>query len=193
VSVIDKIDNDLFLLVLQHPQEKTEKLATVPLLESNLANMRKAVGLSWPNLARALGRDSDPKSWGVLYLGSTKPGDEPVTAVDAKGVALKDQSVIDNLEGIIVLDGTWSQAKALWWRNPWLLKCRRLVLNPPFASHYGTLRREPRRESLSTLESAGFALASLEGRPELLERLLAAFDTLLKDNKPPKIDRRRRR
>lgn len=188
-----KIDNDLFLLILQHPQEKTEKLATVPLLEANLANVRKAVGLSWPNLARALGRDSDPKAWGVLYLGSARPGDALVAAVDAKGNALADQRVMEGLEGIIALDGTWSQAKALWWRNPWLLKCRRLVLNPPFASHYGKLRREPRRESLSTLESAGFALASLEGRPEILERLLQAFDTLLMQHKPAKIDRRRRR
>jgi len=188
-----KIDNDLALLILQHPQEKTEKLATVPLLEANLANVRKAVGLSWPNLARALGRESDPKVWGVLYLGSTAPGDAPVTAVDAKGNPLADQNVLDGLEGIIALDGTWSQAKALWWRNPWLLKCRRLVLNPPFVSHYGKLRREPRRESLSTLESAGFALASLEERPEILERLLAAFDGLLKQHKPVKIDRRRRR
>ena len=188
-----KIDNDLFLLILQHPQEKTEKLATVPLLEANLANVRKAVGLSWPNLARALGRDSDPKAWGVLYLGSARPPEAPVAAVDAKGNALADQRVLEGLEGIIALDGTWSQAKALWWRNPWLLKCRRLVLNPPFASHYGKLRREPRRESLSTLESAGFALASLEGQPEILERLLQAFDTLLKQHKPLKIDRRRRR
>lgn len=186
-----KIENDLFLLILQHPQEKTEKLATVPLLEANLANVRKAVGLSWPNLARALGRESDPKFWGVLYLGSATPGDAPVTAVDAKGNALADQRVLEQLEGIIALDGTWSQAKALWWRNPWLLKCRRLVLNPPFASHYGKLRREPRRESLSTLESAGFALASLEGRPEILKRLLAEFDALLKQHRPAKIDRRR--
>jgi hypothetical protein len=25
------------------------------------------------------------------------------------------------LDGLIVLDGTWSKAKTLWWRNPWLL------------------------------------------------------------------------
>ena len=101
--------------------------------------------------------------------------------------------MLRDLKGVIGLDGTWSQAKALWWRNPWLLKCRRLVLNPPFASHYGRLRREPRRESLSTLEAVGFALATLEGRPEILERLLAAFDALLRDSKPARPDRRRRR
>ena len=175
----EKIDNDLFLLVLQHPQEKTEMLATVPLLEADLANMRKAIGLSWPNLARALGRDSDPKSWGVLYLGSAKPGDAPITAVDAKGVALKDQRVLEGLEGIIALDGTWSQAKALWWRNPWMLKCRRVVLGPKRPSRYGKLRREPRRDGLSTIESAGMLLSRLEQKPEIEDRLNESFERLL--------------
>ena len=78
-----------------------------------------------------------------------------------------------------MLDGTWSQAKTLWWRNPWVLKCRRLVLNPARPSLYGKLRREPRREGLATLEAAGLALARIEGRPEIETALLAGFALLL--------------
>ena len=37
-------------------------------------------------------------------------------------------------------------------------------------SAYGKLRREPRREGLSTIEAAGMLLARLEQRPEI-ERL----------------------
>ena len=48
-------------------------------------------------------------------------------------------------------------------------------------------------EGLAQLQAAGFALATLEGRPEILEQLLTAFDALLKNNKPPKPDYRRRR
>ena len=52
--------------------------------------------------------------------------------VDKKGVPISDHArcakISSNLKGIIVLDGTWSQAKALWWRNPWLLKLRRAIL-----------------------------------------------------------------
>ena len=62
--------------------------------------------------------------------------------------------VLRGLEGIVLLDGTWSQAKTLWWRNPWLLKLQRLVLNPPAPARLGRLRREPRPEALSTLEAA---------------------------------------
>lgn len=178
-DAIARIDNRLFVLILQHPQEKREVLATAPLLAAALTHAKAVVGLSWPNLRRVLGREVDAKRWGVLYLGSTE-GEAPLTAVDRKGKPLAHQeALLHGLEGIIVLDGSWSQAKALWWRNPWLLKCTRLVLNAPFASRYGKLRREPRRDSLSTLESVAFALSELEDDPAIFETLLRPFEALL--------------
>jgi hypothetical protein len=103
-----------------------------------------------------------------------------VTFVDKKGNALADQAAATrDLDGLIVLDGSWSQAKALWWRNPWLLKCRRIVLNPPRPSRYGTLRKEPRWEGLATIEAAALALGRLERRPEIETRLVGHFDRLL--------------
>jgi DTW domain-containing protein YfiP len=65
------------------------------------------------------------------------------------------------LEGLIVLDGTWSQAKTLWWRNPWLLKLARVSLVPREPSMYGKLRKEPRREWVSTLEAVADVLPAL--------------------------------
>jgi DTW domain-containing protein YfiP len=53
------------------------------------------------------------------------------------------------------------------------------VLNAPFASRYGKLRREPRRDSLSTLESVGFVLSELEEDDTIFERLLKPFEALL--------------
>lgn len=69
------------------------------------------------------------------------------------------------LEGLLVLDGTWSQAKTLWWRNAWLLKLPRIVLNPREPSMYGRLRKEPRRAWVSTLEAVADVLPAL-GEPE---------------------------
>ena len=84
-----------------------------------------------------------------------------------------------DIEGIVLLDGTWSQAKALWWRNAWMLKCRRVVLGPRRPSRYGRLRREPRRDGLSTIEAAGMLLSRLERRPEIEEKLTASFERML--------------
>src|SRR4051794_10004812 len=78
-ATLAAIDNRLFVLVLQHPQERSEPRATAALLVAALRRARLAVGLSWPNLARALGsalgsnRPADPRRWGVLYLGSARP------------------------------------------------------------------------------------------------------------------------
>jgi DTW domain-containing protein YfiP len=84
-----------------------------------------------------------------------------------------------DIEGIVLLDGTWSQAKALWWRNAWMLKCRRVVLGPRRPSRYGRLRREPRRDGLSTIEAAGMLLSRLERRPDIEEKLTASFERML--------------
>ena len=79
----------------------------------------------------------------------------------------------------MLLDGTWSQAKALWWRNPWMLKCQRVILGPSRASAYGQLRREPRRDGLSTIEAAAMLLAGLEKRPEIAATLNRSFERML--------------
>ena len=71
------------------------------------------------------------------------------------------------------------EAKALWWRNPWLLKLRRLVLNPRRPSRWGQIRREPRREALSTLEATALLLKHLDGGVESDTALLGALDRLI--------------
>lgn len=200
---IEPVDNRIFVLILQHPQEKREILGTAQITHLQLRNSAVRIGLSWPGLKRILGREVDPRRWGVLYLGTAKQGAQqeakqeakqggeapklPLAVVDRNGKPVSGGDVVlAGLEGIIVLDGTWSQAKTLWWRNPWLIKCRRLILHPPMRSLYGQARREPRRESVSSLESAAFVLATLENDPALYDRLLRPFATLLKKMKAPR-------
>jgi DTW domain-containing protein YfiP len=175
------IDNRVALLILQHPQEQDKTLGTARLLAHHFTNAVLKVGLSWPSLAKALGRPADPQAWAVLYLGSAKaePG-QGVVALDAKGVACADQeSRLARIVGVVVLDGTWSQAKALWWRNPWVLKCQRVILGPAHPSRYGRVRTEPRKDSLSTIEAAGQLLARLEQRPQIERELDATFQRML--------------
>ncbi len=189
---IQPLDNKIAVLILQHPQEQDRSLGTARLAALSLKDAVFKVGLSWPSLAKALGRQADAKRWATLYLGSADPAllapGQAVTALDAKGNVLPAQDrALDDIEGIIVLDGTWSQAKTLWWRNAWLLKSRRVVLAPSHPSLYGKLRREPRREALSTIESVGMLLSRLEERPEIEAVLSETFAKLLdryKENPP---------
>jgi DTW domain-containing protein YfiP len=176
-----QIDNRITVLVLQHPQEQDHVLGTAGLLCRTLANARLSVGLSWRNLAHAVGGPAEAKHWGVLYLGSAHAaGQGPLVAIDSSGEALADQEkCLAGLRGLIVLDGNWAQAKALWWRNAWLTRLRRFVVVPDGPSLYGDLRKEARADAVSTLEAAGLALSVLELDPTVRERLLAAFRAML--------------
>jgi DTW domain-containing protein YfiP len=161
------------VLVLQHPQEKDALLGTAQLLEAMLPKAKVIVGLSWPNFAAAIGEaDADPKKWAVLFPDRDHAGNR---VVDRRGNAIEAGA----LEGIVVLDGTWSKAKTLWWRNPWLLKLNRMSLAPGKPSIYGKLRAEPRRELVSTLESVAAALTLTGESPEVQAALERVFRTLV--------------
>jgi DTW domain-containing protein YfiP len=182
---IAPIENRISLLILQHPQEQDRALGTARLLALHFKNAVLKIGLSWPSLSKALGRRvADPSRLAVLYLGSAKVADldtkSEVVAINRKGEVEDNQrAILKDIEGIVLLDGTWSQAKALWWRNAWMLKCQRVVLGPAKPSAYGKLRREPRRDGLSTIEAAAMLLAALEKRPDIAATLNASFERML--------------
>ncbi len=209
---VKPIESRLDLLILQHPQEQDRALGTARLTAMHFKRAVLKIGLSWPSLSKALGRTVvDPARWAVLYLGSAKAADldatEEVIAIDRKGeIAENQRAILREIEGVVLLDGTWSQAKALWWRNAWMLKCQRLILGPSQPSRYGKLRREPRRDGLSTIEAAALVLACLEKRPDIADTLNASFARMLtryravREEQPslapkprPKRDFRRRR
>ncbi len=182
---IRPLSTRIHVLILQHPQEPDQHLGSAQLAHLSLPNSTLTVGLSWPNIKKALGKDVQSSHWAVLYLGSGIKGEDGVKAersttpavrfVDKAGKPAPETPI----EGIIVLDGSWSQAKTLWWRNAWLLKCKRLILTPRQKSLYKELRKEPRRECLSTIESVAETLTALGEKAETENQLKALFGELL--------------
>lgn len=195
---IKPIDTRLRVVILQHPQEHDVVLGTAKLLTLALPRAEIRIGLSWGSLAHALDDDSvRPERWPVLAGAKLKKPGEPTEPTEPIEPTESDDGAEENdappgvhlftrhgqpleidstaIDGVIVLDGTWSQAKALWWRNAWLLKLPRLSLVPREPSMYGKLRKEPRRGWVSTLEAVADVLPAL-GEPETtrseLRRLL---------------------
>lgn len=174
------------VLILQHPQEPDKTLGTARIAQLSLANAELKVGLSWRSHRALLGEDANPSEWGILYLGSGVKVDagrpehvgrkKPLTFVGKNGAPTDAPT---KLKGFIVLDGTWSQAKALWWRNAWMLKHKRMILTPAEPSLYGKLRKEPRRECLSTIETIAVALEALGEDPKVSQTLRGHFRKLL--------------
>jgi DTW domain-containing protein YfiP len=177
---VRQVPTRLRVVILQHPREDDRALGTARLVQLTLPNAEIRIGLSWASLDQALGqRGTERDRWAVLTTARppaalpARVAAEHVVLVSRRGELLDPQ--VHALDGVIVLDGSWSQAKTLWWRNAWLLKLPRIVLRPKEPSMYGRLRREPRREWVSTLEAIADVLPAL-GEPELardsLRRLL---------------------
>lgn len=177
--------NSRFVFILQHPQEVVEPLGSAGLVHRLLLKNKLKIALSLPSLKVELGDWVQPSRWIVLYLGS-KYRLRELHKQQYRGmlrVFNKSGQEVDfdpqNIDGIVALDGTWPQTKSLWWRNPWLLKLRRAVILPPAPSLYGQLRREPRKEGLSTLEAVAYTLEALGEDKKITETLIERFKALI--------------
>lgn len=166
------------LLVLQHPQEAKNPLGSARLLALTVEESVHRVGLSWRSFSAALGREAMPSEWAVLFLGPLKGSpkldpEAPFQILSGKNSAPVAPSKI---RGIVMLDGNWKQSKTLWWRNPWLLKLNRIVLNPTLPSRYGSVRKQPRKSCLSTIEAAAETFRGLGEKEAVPEALHTLFD-----------------
>ena len=166
---IQSLPNHLPVLILQHPQETYKVLNSAQLIRLSLKNCTVRVGLSWAGLKKASGDENAmPSEWGVLHLSSNAPQDKPITIVSAKKKPLEDFS---KLKGIVILDGSWKQAHALWWRNPWLLRLNKISIKPVKNS----LRPQAKDAGLSSLEALAFTLPHLGESNEVSEKLLERY------------------
>lgn len=169
-------ENKLRVIVLMHPQEQYKLLNSSRLTHLLLKNSSLCVGLSWPNFKAVAGEHESPSQWGVLHLKPEKTNTAPVFMVDKKNKPVENMS---HLRGIIVLDGSWKQAKSLWWRNAWLLKLNRMGLNPTKAS----LRPQVKQEGLSTIEAVAAALEFLGENVDIPNLLRKSYEELIIDSK----------
>lgn len=181
---VSAIDTKTKVVILQHPQEPGVDIGTVPIIKALLPKAIVRTGLSWPNLTSVLGYEASPRRWAVLYVGSVQVDslsqERELFVVDKKGAPIAEQdATLQELEGVVLLDGTWSQAKTLWWRNAWLLKLRRLVVRPAYRSLYDRIRKEPRKGCLSTLEAVGEVLRILENRGDIREHVAKPLKELI--------------
>ncbi len=175
------------VLILQHPQEQDALLGSAQIVTASLPKAQIVIGLSWRSFAHALGEeDVDVKKWAVLFPDKEAEGGQ----VTARGGAVLEPRALD---GLVVLDGTWSKAKSLWWRNPWLVKMNRLTLKPKQPSIYGRLRQEPRRDYVSTLESVAAALTLCGEPPEIEASLSRVFRTLVQRVRDANVTKEERR
>lgn len=157
--------------MLQHPHEEKRCLQTGRMLQLGLAEGRCLLyrGKTFPNSkADDTLRDILNDKTRTLLLYPTRDA-VPIDEID----------VSEGPFNIVLLDGTWPQAKAIFTRSPVLQKLRQVKLVGSLTSHY-VIRTQPATGCLSTLETAASALSTLEGDPSITEQLVQPLIELCK-------------
>lgn len=151
-ALIPTLETRTRVIFLQHPRERRVAIGTARMAHLSLPGSELHEGTSFA-LLEALAADP---SVAVLFPGATTaPLERPPRT-------------------LVVVDGTWPQARQLIRKNPLLARMPRLGLTPARPGAY-RIRREPAPECLSTVEAVAAALGELEGDGERFAALLRAF------------------
>lgn len=153
------------VLLLQHPRERRVGVGTARVAHLALLGSVLRVGLDFaadPEVQAAL---AGPGPVYVLFPGPA--------AVDVADVP-RDATIT-----LVVLDGTWWQARKLLRLNPALAALPRVAFTPRRPSEYHRIRRQPAAQCVSTIEALAETLAALEPGGGDFERLLDPLHALV--------------
>jgi len=164
---ITPVETRTRVVVLQHPCERDKPIGTARMATLCLPGAELHEGVKWDDdaLDRVL---ADPSGEGrppvLLYPG---PG-----AVDVM------QHPPGQAVTLVVVDGTWWQAKKLVRQNPRLQSLPRYAFTPPAPSEY-RIRKEPQDTYVSTIEALVHVLGALEDAPQRFQALLVPFRAMI--------------
>jgi DTW domain-containing protein YfiP len=164
-AALPRLETRTRVVILQHPRERDMPIGTARMASLCLPGAELHVGARWdghPALARALADPARPPI--LLYPG---PGARDLLRAPPPGPVT-----------LVVVDGTWSQAKGVVRDNPVLRALPRYAFVAPEPTQY-RIRREPSAEVVSTIEALMHALGALEGDPERFRALLAPLGAMV--------------
>lgn len=140
-DVMSSFEAHCNVLILQHPAERRKYYSTAKLVTNLISNSKRIRGIEFS--AEEIASQFDSKKTYLLY-----PSAEAVDCVDIP--LTKDDTVI-------VLDGTWVEARKILYKSPHLKSFPHLTFKAPLVSNY-QIRKQPRENYLSTIESIGHLL-----------------------------------
>jgi DTW domain-containing protein YfiP len=151
---------------LQHPEERRLMINTAWLAHLSLSNSKffRGINLDLESDYSTWSQNLDPKTTALLF-----PGEG---AIDLN-------QPLPEIKTLLVPDGTWSKAGKVVRLTPSLQKYPKLVL--PYRgtpSHY-RIRKAPRPEYLSTVESVVQALRTMEDNPKAYQNLIELFNKMV--------------
>ena len=161
-EAITQVPSQTRVVFIQHPREAKVPISTCRMAHLSLPNSELHIGLSAVGNPALEALCAQP---GVAVLFPS----ESATDVDALTVAP---------QTLVVVDGTWSNAKKVVEKCPLLSRLPRLKFFPDQPGNY-RIRKEPEAHCLATIEATAFVLGRLEKSPTRFTPILTAFDAMV--------------
>jgi len=151
------------VVFVQHPRERTVAIGTARMAHLALEGSALVEGLRLDEHAALAHLFAPDAHVAVLYPDGARPLEawlpRPPTT-------------------LVVVDGTWAQAKKVLKLNPRLGALPRLGFVPAAPGNY-RIRREPSDQHLATIEAVAAVLGALEGDPARFAELLRPFSWMV--------------
>lgn len=176
-SFITPVDNDIHVVVLQHPSEISQTKGTVTLLAKSLLSCQVIIGENFTDNEQLL--QVLTKYQGLLLYPS-----EQAQEFSGSVNSLFQQKELPNNKGnyenkpycLIILDGTWKKAYKMFMLSQTLQQLPHVCLPASLANtgqYY--IRKVAKKNALSSLEACCYALGLLEDNDKY-QKLLATFN-----------------
>jgi DTW domain-containing protein len=166
---VREIDHPLDIGIVFHPRERKNPINTGRLAYLSLKNVWHAVGVEMDEVSDFRKHVSQYKAGeiGLLY-----PSKDAMPLEEAPS----------NLKCLIVVDGTWNEAKKMIHRSPSLKKLPHFSFIPRRESNY-RIRKEPAPHCVSTIEATVTCLQAHDisrgEEPQEYRELLDLFDKMV--------------
>jgi DTW domain-containing protein YfiP len=168
--LVTSVDNDIHVVILQHPLEVKQSKGSITLLHQSLKSSEVIVGEDFNNnveIQSLLKRYN--QQCAILY-----PSDNAV-------VLNEEQCNISPPKCLFILDGTWKKTYKMFMTNDWLQQLPHLTLADGIVGQY-KIRKTTKKNALSSLEACCYALSVLEPQQNSNNKYQALLDGFVKFN-----------
>ena len=160
---VKPVRNQVEILYLQHPNERTMPFNTARLAHLSLPHSRLVHGLRFDGTKVIEDLLQRKSRVGILFPSATAKELSEAPA---------------DLETLVIIDGTWREARKMIYLSPSLLEFPHYAFVPEKPSNY-RIRKEPKENFISTIEATVTALRILDRDPAKYQELLDLFDRMV--------------
>ena len=174
---IEQQDNQLAVLVLQHPDEINKAIGTARLVELGLKRARVVSGLGIVE-ADAMAVLAGLSAFKPLLLYPKALSESlPHFVLDFETEHFSVSPLLNAYDSLILLDGTWRNTRELLHVNGWLKTLPTLAIKHSESSRY-RIRQAKQAGALATIEAVAKVLSVLDETHQA-EQLLLPFEKMI--------------